>query len=86
MKHYALIMSYQFVSFEPEYEKNKVKEFESDNLAELVDILNTYINGFMSKEKKNGSWMYFDAEIRNNQLISYDPERNAYEVSLQRRD
>lgn len=83
---YTLEISYQFVSFEPVYEKNKNKEFESDDLTELINILSQYINGFMSKKKNIGSWMYFNAEIRNNALISYDPEYTVCDVSLQRKD
>lgn len=85
-KHYTLVVSYQFTSFERVYEKTKSKEFHSDNLTELVNILNQYVNGFMSKEKKEDCWIYFSAEIRNNKLLSYDTEYVVWEISMERRD
>lgn len=85
MKQYTLSITYQYVSFETEYEKTKVKEISSDDLADLVDILITYVNGFML-QKKLTSWMYLTAKIKNNRLISYDPEYVVYEVSLEKRD
>ncbi len=85
-KQYTLIMTYQYTAFNIVYEKTKAKDFHSDDLNELVNILNQYVNGFMSKEKKSQCWMYFRADIRNNALLTYDPEYTVYEVSLERRD
>ena len=86
MKKYTLIMNYHYISFEIESEKTKVKEFESEDLNELINILNQYVNGFMSKEKKSRCWMTFSAEIRNNRLVSYALEYKTYSVSIERKD
>lgn len=86
-KQYTLIMNYTYyIIFESKCEKTKTKEFESDDLNELVNILSQYINGFISKEKKSKCWMDFFAEIRNNRLVSYALEYKVYNISMTRRD
>lgn len=85
-KRYTLNITYQYTSFEIEYEKTKAKEFGSDDLTELVNILTKYLNGFISKEKKSHCWMHFSAVIRDNALVSFVPEYTLYKITMERRD
>lgn len=55
----------------------------SDDLDELINILNKYINKFL-QIKKDG-WQYFNADIQNLSVESYNLERHVYEISLKKK-
>lgn len=63
------------------YERKLVRL--SDDLDELINILNKYINKFM--QIKRDGWQYFNARITNLSVESYDLERLVYEISLRRK-
>jgi len=63
------------------YERKLVRL--SDDLDELVNILNKYINKFM-RIRRDG-WQYFSASITDLSANSYDLERLVYEISLKRK-
>lgn len=63
------------------YERKLVRL--SDDLDELVNILNKYINKFM--QIKRDGWQYFNAGITNLSAKSYDLEKTVYEISLKRK-
>lgn len=86
MKKYVLSMTFQHTNFDTDYEKSNGLDFESDDLKELVDILNKYVNRFLVKEKKSNVWEYFNGVITNQSLKSYDLERTVYNIFIDRKD
>jgi len=76
---YKLYMNFKnFKAGEGEYTKDLIRF--SDDLDELVNILNKYINKFM--QIKEDGWQYFKGDIQNLSVESYNLERHVYEISL----
>lgn len=80
MNKYELCISYEDFDAAKESEYQRKLTRSSDDLDELLGILNKYINKFMNIKK--GGWQYFKADIQNLTVSTYDLERNVYVVSL----
>jgi len=83
-------MKYElYIDFENFNAGNDAENYErklvrlSDDLDELVNILNKYINKFM--QIKRDRWQFFSASITDLSANSYDLEKLVYEISLKRK-